>query len=474
MMMPTHKDVIHHNTSTIKRRLLQLLRFFYTYRTTFFAYSVFFVALLHYTKVHYPIHFPRTGQDSSTQTCTDKFQSVGLDFGEGDSLRVSVSQHALARRKLYESMAVAASRDGITLGGVVTQGLSQQDLFQFTPLLPSENGSDHNDQLKHILEDKIDSNYLSLIADSSQSLSNSPNIRGKLSILYKKNSNHSVFPVKKKYVLFQDSKTHDDFVISPLLHALKVPVRAIILPLRNPSTSARMRDAISRWLMPKMDSNSSSVPKADLHGIATWPQDWQMLHATLFHASSHSDPKPASAAEVAVELESIRRTTQATCPIKAILERVVLTPLGVVVGCWQVLHSGGEPAEIRRALTAALPAAPPPEQQMIRNPVILHTTLARFLLPRSGIRNTSVPFSHSLATPAHPYLSPGVVGTKIPEATAAAMREMVRKLSDELCGLETEFNEAWFVEEHDLLALALYGSVKHHMAQFQCPKRLMF
>ena len=55
-----------------------------------------------------------------------------------------------------------------------------------------------------------------------------------------------------------------------------------------------------------------------------------------------------------------------------------------MVACWQVLAGGSEPAELRSALGLALPRAPGIEGQMVKEPAMLHTTIARLLLPPAG------------------------------------------------------------------------------------------
>jgi hypothetical protein len=47
---------------------------------------------------------------------------------EGNSM-----QHAVARRSLYEQMSKELQAKGLTLGGIITQGLKQQDLFVVEP-----------------------------------------------------------------------------------------------------------------------------------------------------------------------------------------------------------------------------------------------------------------------------------------------------------------------------------------------------
>jgi hypothetical protein len=51
-------------------------------------------------------------------------------------------------------------------------------------------------------------------------------------------------------------------------------------------------------------------------------------------------PQQASAAEVAAEVSAVRRAAAAACPIRAVLERVVATSSGVLVACWQVGGQG--------------------------------------------------------------------------------------------------------------------------------------
>jgi hypothetical protein len=47
----------------------------------------------------------------------------------------------------------------------------------------------------------------------------------------------------------------------------------------------------------------------------------------------------------------------------------------------QVLPGSTEPAVLREALRASLPQAPPAEQQPVRFPAMLHTTVGRLLAP---------------------------------------------------------------------------------------------
>jgi len=56
--------------------------------------------------------------------------------------------------------------------------------------------------------------------------------------------------------------------------------------------------------------------------------------------------------------------------------------------CLQVLPGSGEPADLRAAIAAALPQAPKPEQQVIKDGAILHMTLARLLAPAQHSRDS--------------------------------------------------------------------------------------
>jgi hypothetical protein len=50
-----------------------------------------------------------------------------------------------------------------------------------------------------------------------------------------------------------------------------------------------------------------------------------------------------------------------------------------------------------------------------------------------------------------------------------ALQELAADLTDELCGLVAHFEELWFVEEQDLLALGLCGRYAKHASPLRCP-----
>ncbi|GFH16212.1 uncharacterized protein HaLaN_12592 [Haematococcus lacustris] len=148
---------------------------------------------------------------------------------------------------------------------------------------------------------------------------------------------------------------------------------------------------------------------------AIWKQDPGLYHATLFHASSHLKPVPAGSKEVLQEYAAIRAATSQLCPVAGVLERVVVTSTGVVVACWQAASAGTEPMALRKALAAALPNAPPPDAQMVKDTTMLHTTLARLLQPPAAVHGRDQPLD------------------------AGLVRRAVEAVSDRLCGLTTSF-----------------------------------
>lgn len=145
-------------------------------------------------------------------------------------------------------------------------------------------------------------------------------------------------------------------------------------------------------------------------------------------------------------------------------------------------RAGSEPAELRRRLAAALPRAPGPEGQMVKEPTILHTTLARLLSPlqpvagahmwrqaatlhnrnsRHGIRGSS----DGVATDENGGGDGDKAEAAVPEA---ALLAAVEALSIALCGLQAEFNEFWFVQEKHVLALGLGGEYESRRLPLSC------
>lgn len=130
-----------------------------------------------------------------------------------------------------------------------------------------------------------------------------------------------------------------------------------------------------------------------------------------------------------------------------------------MVACWQALPGGSEPADLRKAVGRALITAPGIEGQMVKEPAMLHTTVARLLQPPDS-PTSSTAVDHA----------GGGSGLGVGEIDAAAVEAAVQDMTDRLCGLQTIFRDVWFVEEQDLLALALNGRYRKHLAPMTCPE----
>ncbi|EIE20274.1 hypothetical protein COCSUDRAFT_67560 [Coccomyxa subellipsoidea C-169] len=236
--------------------------------------------------------------------------------------------------------------------------------------------------------------------------------------------------------------------VEPALQPLQVPVRAVVLHLGDPAAARALSAAVARHMSPLAQD------------AGLWLQDPAKYHATLFHASTHEFPVEASSAEVETEVKAVERSAVHLCPIEVVLERVIATPTGNILACWQIL-GGSDPAAVRRhgspclpscqwALRGALPRAPPAEQQTVHDPAILHTTLARLLrLPRASAGR--------------------VLRSGAPDG-AELLRSAVARISADLCGLRATLPTLWYVEEEDLLALALNGRVRKHPVQMLCQR----
>lgn len=201
--------------------------------------------------------------------------------------------------------------------------------------------------------------------------------------------------------------------LQPRLRLLTVPVRAIVVPLPASATAvaAHLAQATSSELLPVLGPDG------------VWLQDPEAYHMSLFHASHHMHGEvPKSPAEVDAEADAVLRVVNRHCAIRAMLERVLVTRGGVVMGVWNVVD-GAQPAAIRALLRAAVPEAP---TQLVSDHNILHMTLAR-----------------AIAVP-----------------DARALTNAVDALSKALCGMEITFDTVWYAEERHALALALRGDYR--------------
>ncbi|XP_008239969.1 PREDICTED: uncharacterized protein LOC103338534 [Prunus mume] len=227
-----------------------------------------------------------------------------------------------------------------------------------------------------------------------------------------------------------DIFTIKDGSVAPILKAANPPVRANVLHL-----STQYSVPISEALKPILDPYFDKV---------IWFQNSSLYHFSMFHASHHISPVPATQDEIEAEAAAVRAVTQELCPLKIVLDRVVLTSTGVLLGCWQVI-SGSDPITIRAKLRTALPRAP---EKQLYDAAILHTSFARLLgHPKASsmmLSNTGdqVRFFHGL----------------------------VDRLNNELRGFEAVVSELWYVEEFDVLALALNGRMKMRRFQLGCSR----
>ncbi|CAD6266066.1 unnamed protein product [Miscanthus lutarioriparius] len=225
--------------------------------------------------------------------------------------------------------------------------------------------------------------------------------------------------------------TADDGAVVPRLKAADPPVRANVLYM-DPKFTAVISKAVKDVFLPYFDQ-------------AIWFQNTSMYHFSMFHTSHHLEPIVATEDEIEAEVKAVKRVADNFCPLKIVLDRVVLTSTGVLLGLWQV-QSGTDPAEIRSRLREVLPRAP---QKQLYDPVLLHTSFARIL--------------------GHP---------KLPEEQSASsfdhvkfFHELVVQVNEKIRGFKATISELWYVEEYDVLALALHGKMKVRRLHLGCNRQ---
>ncbi|XP_077228470.1 uncharacterized protein LOC143861429 isoform X1 [Tasmannia lanceolata] len=175
---------------------------------------------------------------------------------------------------------------------------------------------------------------------------------------------------------------------------------------------------------------------------AIWFQNTSLYHFSMFHASHHLEPVIAAENEIEIEANAVKAVAEALCPLKIVLDRVVLTSTGVLLGCWQVI-SGSDPVTIRAKLRNALPRAP---EKQLYDPVLLHTSFARILgQPKISPEEMQKPFDQ-----------------------LQFFHELVERVNNQIRGFEAAVSELWFVEELDVLALALNGRMKERKFHLGC------
>lgn len=225
-----------------------------------------------------------------------------------------------------------------------------------------------------------------------------------------------------------DMFTLKDGVVTPVLKAAHPPVRANVLYLA-PEFTKPISEAVRAVFLPYFEK-------------AIWFQNTSLYHFSMFHASHHLEPVPATENEIAAEATAIKAVADSLCPLKIVLDRVVLTSTGVLLGCWQVT-SGSDPVTIRAKLRAALPHAP---KKQLYDPVLLHTSFARLLgQPKISSKEMKQPFDQ-----------------------LELFHDLVAQINNRIHGVEAVVSELWFVEEFDVLALALNGRMKVQKFRLGC------
>ncbi|XP_065877225.1 uncharacterized protein [Euphorbia lathyris] len=224
-----------------------------------------------------------------------------------------------------------------------------------------------------------------------------------------------------------DIFTIENGSVVPVFKAANPPVRANVLYL-NPEYSVPIWQTVKEIFSPYFDK-------------AIWFQDPILFHFSMFHASHHVVAVTATQDEIEAEVRAVGAVAKDLCPLKIVLDRVVLTSTGVLLGCWQVI-SGPDPVMIRAKLQTVLPRAP---KNQLYDPAILHTSLARIL--------------------GHPKAS-----HMEPSDELEFFHKLVDRLNNKIRGSEAVVSELWYVEEYDLLALALDGKRKVRKFQLGCER----
>ncbi|CAH2067255.1 unnamed protein product [Thlaspi arvense] len=232
-----------------------------------------------------------------------------------------------------------------------------------------------------------------------------------------------------------DLFTLNDGNVSPVLKVANPPVRANVLHLST-EYSVPVSSAVKNVFSSYFENT-------------IWFQDSKLYHFSMFHASHHIVSVPATEDEVEAEAASVKAVANELCPLEIVLDRVLLTSTGVLLGCWKV-KSGDDPITIRSKLRSVLPRAP---EKQLYDAAILHTSLARLLGP--PISQTEASF----------YLCFCQAGS---DDHLKLLHELVAKLNNQIRGFKAVVSELWYVEEYDLLALALGGRMKIRSFPFGC------
>ncbi|KAK9119306.1 hypothetical protein Scep_017399 [Stephania cephalantha] len=225
-----------------------------------------------------------------------------------------------------------------------------------------------------------------------------------------------------------DIFTVKDGIVTPVLKAADPPVRANVLYL-SPEFSIPISQAVKDVFLPYFKD-------------AIWFQNSTLYHFSMFHASHHIVAVPATNSEIEAEANAVKNVSESICPLKIVLDQVVLTSTGVLLGCWQVI-SGSDPITIREKLRKALPQAP---EKQLYDPAILHTSFARLL--------------------GQPKFPPEEVNKHSNQLQF--FHELVERLNKKIRESKAIVSELWYVEEFDVLALALNGKIKERRFRLGC------
>ncbi|KAF7806183.1 uncharacterized protein G2W53_038344 [Senna tora] len=219
-----------------------------------------------------------------------------------------------------------------------------------------------------------------------------------------------------------DIFTMKDGSVTPVLKPASPPVRANVLYL-SAEYSVPIAEAVKSIFNPYFDK-------------AIWFQNPSLYHFSMFHASHHLAPVPATEEEIEAEASAVQAAAKTLCPLNIVLDRVVLTSTGVLLGCWQVT-SGTDPVTIRAKLRDVLPHAP---EKQLYDAAILHTSFARILGPPKALPTELHKTSNELQI----------------------FHKLVSQLNGQIRGFKATVSELWYVEEYDVLALALNGRMNIH------------
>ncbi|CAN6708142.1 unnamed protein product [Malus baccata var. baccata] len=119
-----------------------------------------------------------------------------------------------------------------------------------------------------------------------------------------------------QYLSLSDIFTIRDGFVTPVLKAV------------NPHVHANVLKALKPILDPYFDE-------------AIWFQNSSLYHFSMFHASHHISPIPATPDEIEPEAAAVRNIAKGLCPLKIVLDMVAT--------------SGSNPINIREKLRTALP-----------------------------------------------------------------------------------------------------------------------